>query len=118
MKEVKKNQVNRCFRECHKKSKKSGEPKALPLTEQQKEEKIKKALLRKKADKALKDIRSEHNNRYSIFQLLRLLEHRYPSLLARAVERVEGQKNRNELTDNEVMEFETFKASLLQKQEK
>ncbi len=118
---ARKNQVNRCFDfgNCPKKQKRSDKPIVPPPEEKQKEEAIKKALIeaaeRKKADRILGDVRSQFKGRYSILQILPLLEYRYPSLLKRAIERVEGQKSRNELSIEEDVFFESFKASLEQK---
>ena len=104
MKKARKEQINRCFGKCPKNS------------DQQNGEKVKKILPsiaeRRKADRAIGDVRRQFRGRYSLLQILPLLERRYPLLLTRAIERIEGQKARDELSFEEIIFFETFKASL------
>lgn len=69
---------------------------------------------RKKASKALASLLCQFKGRYSILQLLPLIKNRYPSLLAFAIERVEEQRRRNELSITKIVELERFKASLEQ----
>ncbi|MDP2741100.1 MAG: hypothetical protein Q8O66_00200 [bacterium] len=108
MKEAKENRVNRCFEECPRDS------------DRQKEKKVKMILLataeKKKANKEIASLLSQFKDRYSILQLLPLIKRRYPSLLTFAIERVECQRSRNELSIEGIVEFETFKASLEQKE--
>lgn len=120
MKEAKKNPVNRCFGNCPNNPKKYGKPKFLPPPVQKREEEVKRILLataeRKKANRTIGSLLSQFKGRYSLLQLLPLIKRLYPYALAVAIERVEGQRSRHELSMEKVVELEKFKASL--KQEK
>ncbi|MEK7664996.1 MAG: hypothetical protein AAB361_02555 [Patescibacteria group bacterium] len=86
--------------------------------DQSKEEKVKRILLtvaeKRRANKAIGSLLAEFKGRYSLLQLLPLIKRRYPFLLPTAIERVERQKNRNELKMEKIIEFEAFKDSLKQ----
>ncbi|TSC94665.1 MAG: hypothetical protein CEN87_386 [Parcubacteria group bacterium Licking1014_1] len=126
MEKMQKNQVNRCFGKHLKNPKESSKPKALPLTEQQREEKARRTFLaaaaterkkkKKKTNREIGSLLKEYKGRYSLLQLLQVIKLRYPSLLMAAIERVEGQRNRNELSMEKIAWFETFKASLKQEE--
>lgn len=103
--------------------KKSGKPKALPLTEQQREEKVKMILLvaterkrRKRANREIGYLLQQHNK--SPLELLPLIKWRHPFWLTVAIEIVEEQRSRNELSKDDLAWFKEFKISLKQEEEK
>ncbi len=68
---------------------------------------------RKRANKEIKMLISQFKGRYSLLDCLPVIKRRYPSyVLDVALERVERQRERNELSMERVHEFERFKESL------
>lgn len=103
MKNAQKSQVNRCF--------------PLPPTGQQREEEIKRTLLadakkrwKRRANEEIEYLIQRHKK--TLLQLLPLIKQRHPFWLTTAIEGVEEQGKRNELSMDEIKEFRTFKASL------
>lgn len=107
MKEAQQSPVNRCFG-----SKCSKNPKS---REEQIEELLKEAALRKKANRELDFLLRQFHGRKSILQLLPVIKLRCSDVvLALALERVE--RRRNGLAIDDLVFLETFKKSLQDKQ--
>ena len=110
MKEAKQNQqipANRCF---------GGNCPQKPNPE--KEQKIKDVLFtasqKRRANKEISHLLKTFHGTRKLRELLRAMKQRgYPDyVLAVAIERVEAETKRDELTFEEIMDFEEFKASL------
>ena len=68
---------------------------------------------RRRANEEISYLLLQFKGRYSILDCLGLIKRRYsPYVLEVALERVERKKERNELSMEEVVEFERFKQSL------
>ena len=98
--------VNRCFGgNCPKNPQKT------------REEQIKELLMdvnqRRRANREISRLLKQFKGRYSLLKCLELIGRRYPLYVLKvAIERVEKQRMRDELTMEEIIDFERFKASL------
>ena len=108
MKEAKQRvQINRCF-----------ENKCPEKSDKEKEQQIKDVLLtasqRRRANREISHLLKTFHGTRKLRELLRAMKQRgYPDyVLAVAIERVEAERKRDELTFEEIMDFEEFKASL------
>lgn len=107
MEKAQKLRVNRCFGDsCHQNPK------------EQREQKIKEVLSdasqRRRANKEISQLLKMFHGRRKLRELLWAMKQRgYPDyVLTVAIERVEAERKRNELTVEEVVDFEEFKTSL------
>lgn len=116
MKRAKKNQINRCFESPPKATRMGKKPESPPLTDQQKDEEVKRILLaaaeQKRKEKEVASLLKQFRGRYSVLDLLELIRHRFPWLLDFAIEKVERQKKRGRLSMNEIVRFEKFKTAI------
>jgi len=89
-----------------------------PKPSQKKEQKIKEVLLdasqRRRANKEICHLLKIFHGTRKLRELLRAMKQRgYPDYVLKvAIERVEAERKRNELTFEEIRDFEEFKASL------